>query len=231
MVSSSRSRRLHPARRHAARLRAGQRGTALTVVVLAVTLLMGIGLFAARSARLATVASGSERQATQARYVAEYGMYLTVAQLSNGSASAVLKQARDPSFAASQNCKAQTGMLQPTCYKVFYKDMNDILNTGSTNICEATVPGTAGSLGMANTAYYPQCDFSVELTDWSRGITPPGYNLDPAVGSVPKFYYVTATSTGRVFLTTTAAATQDALSGQSSAVKTIRSRILAGPFM
>ena len=202
------------------RLRARQRGATLFVIVLVITLLMGIGGFAARSAHVATAASGSERQMMQSRYVAEYGVMFAAAKLSNGGAQAYLQQMRN----ATDTCYAQAGLPTRTCYRVLATDVQNDLNNGSGGfVCDRAIGSTPGSLGMAAT----ECDFNVELTDLGEGFTMPGFDLGK--GKALKFWYVTATSTGQVRLVNTGAGQLDPISGESSSTQTVRSRILVGP--
>ncbi len=207
--------------------RSRQRGATIFVVVLVVTLLMGIGSMAARAAHLATAQSGSERQATQSRYVAEYGLQFATAKLSNGGAQSYLAAMRAPP--PTTLCYGQTPAMaasqsQRTCYQMLESDIqNDLGN--SFNVCDQTVAGQPGSMGMAGT----ECDFIVELTDLSQGFTLPGYTLKQ--GKALKFWYVTATSTGQVRIINTAGTgTLSATSAESSGTQTVRSRILTGPF-
>ncbi len=204
--------------RFAARSR--ERGATLFVVVLVMTLLMGIGAFAARSAALATAASGSERQYTQARYVAEYALNFAASVLSNGGAQAYLQQVRTPP--STLLCYGQNvNMPQRTCYRMLLSDLQ--LGTGI-NVCDP-VNGTArGSLGMANA----ECDFAVELTDLSEGFTMPGFDLGH--GKALKFWYVTASATGQVrIVNTSGTAALSPTSAESSSTQTMISRILVGP--
>jgi type II secretory pathway component PulK len=103
--------------------RTSERGASLLVVVLVISLLMGIGVFAARSAHLATTSSGHERQMTQARYVAEYGLLIAVAKLSSQGAQSYVNQATNPSVAPGQNCYGQSLVKTPTCYKMFHREI------------------------------------------------------------------------------------------------------------
>jgi hypothetical protein len=203
--------------------RARERGATLFVVVLVMTLLLGIGTFAARAAHLATAASGSERQMTQARYVAEYGLGFATAKLSNGGAQSYLGRLRSP--AVAELCACQTAATpQRTCYRMLETDIQNDLGTAF-NVCDKTNGLVPGSMGMANV----ECDFVVELTDLSQGFTLPGFSLK--AGKALKFWYVTATSTGQVRLSNTlGAGALDATSAESSGTQTVRSRILAGPF-
>ena len=210
--------------------RSRQRGATLFVVVLVITLLMGIGGFAARSAHVAVAASGSERQMTQARYVAEYGLTFATAKLSNGGAQRYLQMMRTPvnTGPTPELCYGQNiNMLQRTCYRVLALDVqNDFAAASSTyNVCEKVVSGAPGSLGMANA----ECDFVVEISDLSEGFTLPGFDLGH--GKSLKFWYVTATSTGQVrIINTGGSAGLDATSAESSSTQTVRSRVLVGPF-
>lgn len=203
--------------------RARERGATLFVVILVVTLLLGIGSFAARAAHLATAASGSERQMTQARYVAEYGLGFATAKLSNGGGQSYLSHLRAP--AATELCYCQTTTQpQRTCYRMLESDIQNDLG-GAFNVCDTTNGGLPGSMGTAGV----ECDFVVELTDLSEGFTLPGFSLKQ--GKALKFWYVTATSTGQVRLANTGGTgALSATSAESSGTQTVRSRILTGPF-
>jgi hypothetical protein len=207
------------------RARAGQRGATLIVVVLVITLLMGIGAFAARSAHIATTSSGYERQMTQTRYVAEYGLMMATALLGSPSAQSYLKLLSNP----TDRCYGQVaaGMTMPTCYKLFYGDVQTMV--APFNLCEAASATYPGSLGMANTQFNARCDFSVELTDKVSGMTPPGFDTGP--GKPLKFFYVTASVTAQVRIVNgNATGALDGIEAESSGTQTLRSRILAGPF-
>jgi hypothetical protein len=208
--------------RFAARSR--ERGATLFVVVLVITLLMGIGAFAASSAALATAASGSERQMTQARYVAEYAANYAASVLSNSGAQAYLQQVRTPP--TTQLCYGQTlAMPQRTCYRMVLSDVEAQLQLQGLNVCDAVSGQTRGSLGMANA----ECDFLVEMTDLSEGFTLPGFDLGH--GKALRFWYVTASSTGQVRIVNTAGpGALDPTSAESSSTQTMISRILVGPF-
>jgi hypothetical protein len=205
--------------------RARERGAALFIVVLVVTLLLGIGTFAARSANLANAASGSERQMTQARYVAEYAMMFATASLSSSGAQSYMAQLRNPSPA--DICAGQVaGTPQRSCYKMLYSTIQTQFSGVNLNICEPKNGTTPGSLGMLNA----ECDFVVEMSDVSEGAILPGFGL--STNSKPlRFWYVTATASGQVrYPNTSGNATLDPTSAEMSSTQTIRGRILAGPF-
>lgn len=203
--------------------RANERGAALFVVVLVVTLLMGIAAYAARSAHLAVASSGYERQMTQSRYVAEYALMIAQSKLANGGGQSYVSAMRLPSKDA---CSGQTGMLTPTCLKLFYSDIQGELGAQNLNVCEPSTATIPGSLGPART----ECDFTIELTDKMAGMIPPGFaqSSTQTGASTLKFWYVTASVTGWVRLS--AANTNADTANGSASTQTLRGRILAGPF-
>ncbi|HTQ05372.1 MAG TPA: hypothetical protein VMI54_16025 [Polyangiaceae bacterium] len=69
--------------------RTSERGTTLFVVVLAITMLTGIGLYTVHSAALLARASGNERQALQTAYLAQLGTLAALSQLSTAPAAYV----------------------------------------------------------------------------------------------------------------------------------------------
>ncbi len=201
--------------------RSRERGAARLVVVLVVTLLMGIGAFAARSAHLATAASGSERQMTQARYVAEYGLMFATAKLSNGGALAYLQAMRSPG--PTEVCFGQVATSPGrSCYRMMAQEIQNELVAQNFSVCDAAAGALPGSLGMAKA----ECDFVVELSDLSEGFTMAGGS---STGKL-KFWYVTASATGQVRLVNVGGPGLSATSSESSSTQTVRSRILVGPF-
>jgi hypothetical protein len=64
---------------------ARERGTTLFVVVLAITMLTGVGLYTVHSTALLARASGHERQAMQTTYLAQLGVLTTLSQLATNA--------------------------------------------------------------------------------------------------------------------------------------------------
>ncbi|MFT3767337.1 MAG: PilX N-terminal domain-containing pilus assembly protein [Minicystis sp.] len=208
------------------RSRASQRGATLFVVLLVMTLLMGIGAFAARSAHLATASSGYVRHQTQARYVGEYGLMMATALLSGSGGQSYLKMLGSPAEA----CTGQTtaGMVAPSCYKMSYRELDDMVKLQGFRLCEP-LPGSnayPGSLGMANA----ECEFGIELTDKTLGMTPSGFDTSGGTSKPLKFFYVTATATAQVRLVNNTVGSLDTTAAESSSTQTLRGRILAGPY-
>ena len=73
--------------------RTSERGAAVFVVVMVLSMLTAIGVFAIRAAAMANASSGYDRQNTQNHYVSEYGLYSAVTELSTGSRDATLVSA------------------------------------------------------------------------------------------------------------------------------------------
>jgi hypothetical protein len=97
--------------------RSRQRGAAVFIVVMVITLLTAVGIFAARSASLVDVASGYNRQSLQTQYVADYGVLLTAAELSTDAASAYTTVARAGNDDCIATSAVDTSVVgNPFCY-------------------------------------------------------------------------------------------------------------------
>lgn len=206
--------------------RVRQRGATLFVVVLVMTLIMGIGSFAARSAHLATAHSGYMRHQTQARYLGEYGLQLATSMMSGSGGQGYLKQLGNSPDAAADTCTGQGAMKMRSCLKLTATDIAPMV-TGI-SLCEpkSTTGVYPGSLGLGDV----ECFFGLELTDKMQGMTPAGF--DTAGGKPLKFFYATATLTAQVRLVNSSgtATTLDVNSAETSGTQTLRARILAGPY-
>lgn len=86
------------------RARANERGAAVLIVMLAITMLTAVGVFAANRAAMVTSASGYDRQANQTRYLAEYAGNVAASELGENRAGEYLRLAMDPS--SSESCDA-----------------------------------------------------------------------------------------------------------------------------
>jgi len=85
--------------------RASERGTTLFVVVLAITLLTGIGLFTVHSSSLLARAAGNQREATQTGYLAELGTLTTLSVI--GATPQAYMNLAD---AKKEDCRATLGV-------------------------------------------------------------------------------------------------------------------------
>jgi hypothetical protein len=97
--------------------RQDERGAAVFIVVMVVTLLTAVGIFAAHSASLVDMASGYSRQNLQTEYVTDFGVMLTSHELSTQAVSAYTQVA----VSGTDTCLATndvdtTTVGKPFCY-------------------------------------------------------------------------------------------------------------------
>jgi hypothetical protein len=206
----------------------GERGAAVFIVILVVTLLTAVGVYAARTATLVDVAAGNARQALQTQYVAEYGAIVATTELGNGTATEyVTKMGR-----ASDDCRATQNVDEsvagaPPCFKMYRSELSQQTTNPLFATADATSPGSLGGPVTVTgaTAFGLQGNFVVELTDPTSSATPIAGT--PAGGS---FYFlqVTLTSIGQVL----PAENLDACDAKAAAVagtQTLRSHVMVGP--
>ncbi len=204
MVMASHATRTEQSERRAAgflpRRCANERGAAVFVVVMVLTMLTAIGIFAMRAASMANLSSGYDRQNTQNHYVGEYGLLSAVAELSTTKRSAyVEKMGKGIETCAATKGVASLGTGVP-CYHLY---ANDVAKAVSGNFSgrllfeppsgsgSALVPGSLGPVPLDG-------DFVVEMTDPGPvGLPVAGTDVG---GSAAKFRYlqVTLTSIGQV---------------------------------
>ncbi len=187
--------------------RSPERGAAVFIVMLVLTMLTAIGIFAMRAASLSGAASGYERQATQNQAVAECGLAAVVGELASDRRDAYMQKL----LAGADKClsapaQAADGGTVP-CYRVYANDF------GANPCALATRDG--GAL---------ESDFMVELTDpGPAGI--PMAGSDQGSGRTFRYLQVTMTGTGQVRPSTGAAGDRAAVAGNAMN----RAYIVVGP--
>jgi hypothetical protein len=144
-------------RKRARRALQRQRGAAVFIVVMVLTLLTAVGIFAVRSTSLADVAAGYDREASQASLVAQYATKATAAYLATPSANTIIGQVEKK----STYCQSNMGLLAP-CFK-----MGSALIESSTLLAsnENLFETSSSSLNVNGKTV---ADFVVEITDPSR---------------------------------------------------------------
>lgn len=216
--------------------RPAERGAAVFIVVLVITLLTAIGVFAARAATLQTQISGFNRQAMQALAVADLGAQSTLSYLA----------AVRPPNTSAEECRATAAVYRykqangtdavPFCTK-FYKNSLDqnlpfhvptlargsSANYGEGSLSSALLPTGTGTdpLGALDG------NFRVELTDRGRAPALPGSDIGEGVGS--SFFYLTAvlTSYGQIQpATTITSGACDPAALSASVRQTVRASII-----
>lgn len=180
--------------------RAKERGAAIFIVVMVLTMLTAIGIFAARASSMSEAASGFDRQNTQNHYAAEYGLLGAITELGTPKRNAYIQKMS----AGTDTCVGAQGLLTgdagAPCYHLYAAEIQNAVGlnfTGRQLFDPANADGgtvTPGSLGPTPL----EGDFVVEMTD-------PGPAGSPVAGADLagvglKFHYlqVTLTSTGQV---------------------------------
>jgi hypothetical protein len=119
------------------RARRGQRGAAVFLVILVITLLGAMGVFASRAAGLTEAAAGYDRSGEQAEYLAQYGAMLVASEI-NRVPSAALMLYNDQN--KPQTCKSQKWFPAMAGYVPKCLPYNQEAIAGSTAVSGATAP-------------------------------------------------------------------------------------------
>jgi hypothetical protein len=214
-----------------ARRKRAERGAAVFVVLLVVGLLTALGLFAVRSATLATLSGGYNRQLTQTHYVAEYGVLVATGDLwmRGDGHSYLMKSGQQQTCQGYAEQVADSG--HPTCaeYSYDYYEQQVVQQFESTNNLIDPPSGTFPSVTPGSLGYRPiEGDMNVELTDWHPAWPPPAGN--DATGGLPVGYaMVTVSVTGLVRPAQEEANEWDTASATAAGVETQRAHVLIGP--
>jgi hypothetical protein len=179
--------------------RSDERGVALFIVVMVVTLLGAVGVFAARTASMVDVASGYSRQASQTVYLAGYATRFAAVELGQGRASWYIDRMREGTeqCPSNQNATAADGFTLP-CYKL---DNTDVTARVLEQLAQAALveqgedrPGSLGPpLGPDSATGGMKAAFMVELLDAFQTQGMPGMNRG---GGANPFINVQLTVTG-----------------------------------
>jgi hypothetical protein len=189
-----------------------ERGAALFVVVLVITLLTAVGLFAAQSATLVDQASGYSRQAAQTGYLAEYGVLATTAELGSGAAGAYRARMLNP----KDTCRMNQGM--------------DSTDTGPPPCLVLQLNDFAAPSGgsMLDTSALPlAADFVVEVTDLGPSGAPIAGTDVGGTGNAFGYMKVTATTIAQLRPASAAACVENVtpVAGQ----QLMRAHLIVGP--
>jgi hypothetical protein len=158
--------------------RRGERGAAVFIVVMVLSLLSAVGLFAVRSASLADLAAGYDREGAQAALVAEYAISASAAYLANGSDTVVggfLASANGP-LESAQPCQAnalpgpQQAAPRPGCYRLRLDELQtSFLKAGGAAVFAppnlSVSSSVTDSTSSLNANEKTNATFVVEVTD------------------------------------------------------------------
>jgi hypothetical protein len=139
-------------RRRAARR--GERGAAVFIVVMAIVLLTGIGVFAVRTASMVDLAAGYDRQATQTHHLSELAGR-TAAAYTEGSGGLVRMMLNTRELTPERclaNINPATGTVPAgmVCYRLDYARLEeriDAVSPDTNTLLAAQEDDDAGSLG------------------------------------------------------------------------------------
>ena len=150
-----------------------QRGAAVFIVMMVVTLLTAVGIFAVRSASLVDVATGYNRQSLQTQFVSDYGVMLTTHELSTEAVTAYVQVAQS----GTDECTAteagdESAVGRPFCYSFKSTELASRFNStdNSTDglFADSAVPGgLIDPVNQASDSLDPQLEarFAVEMTE------------------------------------------------------------------
>jgi len=183
---------------------AGERGATIFVVLLVLTLLSAVGIFAVRAATQVTIAAGNNRQATQALLFAEGAGALAVAELGGPKATLYVDLTYTSADALNEQCQVNANLYRnkaalgaeyfpPPCYRLFSNEVAAHVAEAAGAAAVLYEPQEANSPGSFGPALGENADqllggtavnagreghFLVELTDAYEGTPPAGFNVD-----------------------------------------------------
>jgi hypothetical protein len=211
-----------------------ERGAAVFVVVLVVTLLTTLGLFAVRSASLANSASGYNRQMAQVHYVTDYAIHAAMSFVATDPFKVKEQMMKGPG-SGDVRCVGFDQLVnagnQPTCFMLSYDDINAVV-TGSdaqNELIELPEPDFPGSLGPAPI----DADMRIEMTDLHPAL--PLRGNEAAGGGEGKqqlrYAYVTLSANGLVRPMQTSAGTWDTQAASAAGEELSRAHAFMGPVL
>lgn len=152
------------------RQRRSERGNALFVVLLAISLLTAVGMYSMRAATLTNQALGYNRQSVQAGYLAEFAARAVAAELVGREQHyfQYIAQGVDD-CRANRNLAALTTPNRPPCYKLQSSEIWTRVNAQfPSNVGTTQAPTLFGTLGEGGL----DAAFIVEMTDLARAGAP-----------------------------------------------------------
>ncbi len=213
---------------------AEQRGSALFIVVMVVSLLTAVGLFAMRAASLSNQAAGYNRQGVQTLYLSEFAARSAAAELV-GKEQHYFNRIVRGATAGGDDCRANRNLSsmiapeRPPCTKLLSQDMWDRVNAVFPgNVGTTTSRTLVGNLGSNDL----EGAFVVEMTDVAQ-VGTPVVGEDAGPGRFKHMQVLlTATAQVRPKPPTGSSVTtcQNALTVTSS-LQTLRARVTFGPVL
>ena len=157
--------------------RRGQRGAAVFIVMMVLALLTAVGMFAVRSASLADVAAGYDREGAQAGLVAEYAITASAAYLANDPSTVIngYLASTDPTPQPCQSNALPGPYPQPKprpgCYRLELAEVQTsfVKTSGETVFAARNLTDSAtGSNSSLNASETTSAAWVVEVTDLTK---------------------------------------------------------------
>jgi hypothetical protein len=207
--------------------RKSERGTAVVIVTMVMTLVTAIGLLAVRNASVIDQAVGYSRQSSQTAALAEFGTTATIAEFGANKAAALVNQMDT----APETCVANRDAPNATCYRLFKEDLEaSTLTASSEPLLVSTVAGSeTGSFGPTSSSFG---DVFVEITEKGPTGRPVAGSDIGGTGVQLKYARVTLTTTGQVRPLAPTGVDDDTCNAGIAAVaskKVMRARVVVGP--
>jgi len=209
------------------RSRRGERGAAIFIVLLVISLMSALGMYAVRSASLADLASGYNRQQVQTHYVADYA----VSALSADISTEPNKHAQN--MEKGKGCLGYDKLTTPSCARYSLSDLQTVVKnvskSGTHKILSASTASDAGSLSQPGV--YLEGDMKIEMTDKHPAWPPVQGNQVNSIGggSIMTYVMVTISAEGMVRPKQTTAGTWDTASATAAGVELSRANVIMGP--
>lgn len=217
------------ARCHRPGARGHERGAAVFVVVLVITLLSALGLFAVRASTTSVIASGHNRQLNQVHYITDYAISAAVAVAAENPEGLKKLLVQGPDVGGGDaTCLGYTLQTNPTCVLMSYDDLDTRVNQASSANLVTSLNRTpfSGVRGLDQ-------DMRVELTDLHPSLPVRGHEVAGGADATAQLRYsfVTVSATGVVRPQQASANTWDTESAAAAGVETSRAHIIVGPML
>lgn len=201
-----------------------QRGASVLIVFLVLTMLTGIGLYAARSSTLSTAAAGSAKQRAQTRYVSEYAIMNAAAALARDPARYVNQMPKYVVPPGDAKCFCAGTIANATCFPLSFAQLE--AEAGAPLILPADpIAKIPGGFGPATI----EADFNIDITDLAPASPPvAGEALNASSPVKIGYLSLTLTATGQLRPASTPSNIAQNLA-TSASVETWRAHVVVGP--
>ena len=212
------------------RRRRTQRGAAVFVVMLVITLVAALGLFAVRSSSIANLSSGYNRQLTQVHYITDLAVAAAVADIGDNPEGVKRQMELGPKVGEGEViCVAYNEVNKPTCWMRSYDDIQKTVTTRNAagKLIEPVAAGKVGSLGPVPL----EADMRIELTDLHPALPVAGFQqAGGSEANIQQMHaYVTVSASGLVRPEQTAVNTWNTEVASATGVELSRAHVIMGP--